>query len=1072
MVSSQPWLRFAIGRFPSTSFERRDAMKDRLAAYLLVPGTLLIGAASCGGSSSSSGGSAGAMDVQEVSHGFGQLLPHRVFELAPDGTPTPTVIAIRNQADLVNNVRDTNPIFANTEWPTGAILPNTANLPGNHFVYVRFTQAIDFDSVITKAANAQSSSNLTGSIQISAVDPVTLQVSPIRGRAFVGGRTVGSPDPADPTLLLEEEWVGVDANGKPVALLVGGSLPGLGFPYTENPFGPAGTDLLVQDDVFLFIPDTDGDLTTHETFPTGTQINIRVLPGVRSTGGEPLLRPALASATVGVDVLSPEALGNITPANATTDVDPRTNILVEFTEPVQPFSVGPLPTGSAPTLSGAVQIQFGPTGSPVPVPFTALPVSVLDLTRYVLDPSFDFPGEGPPALACGVLNRVDVMITPGAVRDLKTIPNLNQSLANSFFETGEGPGLVNAPVTPDVIFVGRIGSLPGISTIDLNGFGAGTGNPTYDQLQKIKRGNSNYPNNPNLIQSTSLFPPLATQGQCTFDGGSEGVFTLTKDSSLDSRLVKPPLITSISDMMLGRALDTTFNNGPPPFGCQAGGGNLCASSSLKLVAPITTGTNTIGPTQPGQFSNIFPGLGNLASWAPHPNPPPLVFPPLCISPLIGGQEPTSIDDSTGAVFGNAPPNLLGPSDNFLGSPTLGLPPAGLATREQNAFFLGPSAPQSSVTLCTPYQIRQQIGYFLYVVDRVRREVIVLNSNRFTVIDRIQLPDPTALAMSPNLDFLAVTNQSAGTVSFIDINPASGRFHEVIKSTKVEQGPRGLAWEPGNEDLLVCNEQSNSVSIISSFSLNVRKTLRNQLNRPFDVAVTQRQVGFGFTRNVYFAFILNRDGSVALFESGPNGVNGWGFDEIIGKAAFQFAVPKAITPDPINLDGGCWIVHENPIDPGTGKQIGFIGQPAVSNMVLASTTAGQQSLELGAIDQPHLRDVDFRVRTSIGPDQLTGIPVDIAFDNLMNFAGLPNTTNSFSAGSPIQANGKSQVKNFANVNEPNFMFLAVPTSSEGGGVVDVIRMDTGFRREDTDPFLTGTQSIPAQGVAVLMDFFRQ
>ncbi|MFT5286094.1 MAG: hypothetical protein ACI8TQ_002262, partial [Planctomycetota bacterium] len=755
---------------------------------------------------------------------------------------------------------------------------------------------------------------------------------------------------------------------------------------------------------------------------------------------------------------------------------------------VQPFSVGPFPSNLTPPLSGAVAVQFGPVGSLVSVPFTAVPISAYDLSRYVVDPAFDFPGEGPANAPCGVFNRIDVQISPNAVQDLLPAPNTNMNslTVNSFFLTGEGPGLVNAPVTPDAIFVGRAGSLPGISLIDLNGFGQGTGNPAYDPLNPIMKGNSNFPNNPNLIQAGSLIPPLNTQGSCTFDGGSEGVFTLTKDSSLDTRLVKPPLISSVSDMLLGRALDTIFNNGPPPFGCQAGGGNICSSTNLKIVSPNPSAPNTLGPLIVGQIpTSSFSGLGNLASWAPHPNPPGLIFPPLCLSPLVGGQEPTSIDASSlfDPITGTftAITNLLGPSDNSLGDPFFATgpkPPAGLLTREQNSFFLGPSLPQSNATACTPYQIRQQIGYFLYVVDRVRREVVVINSNRFTVIDRIQLPDPTSLAMSPNLDFLAVSNQSAGTVSFISIDPSSSNFHKAFKTTKVENGPRGLAWDPGNEDLLVCNENSNSVSIISSFSLNVRKTVRNQLNRPFDLAVTQRQTNHGFSRNVYFAFIINRDGSIALFESGPNGVNGWGFDEIIGRATIPFASPKAIAVDNKNLQGGCWIVHENPIDPATGTQIGTVGQAAVSNLIIESTTAGQQPIQsAGAGVNPHLRDIEFAVRIALGPDQLTGIPVDIAFDNLMNFSGLPNTTSVFSAGSPLQANGKSQVKQGTNVNEATYMFLAVPfsdpiASGSGGGVIDVIKMDSGFQRADTDPFVAGTQSIPAQGVSVLMDYFRQ
>ena len=52
------------------------------------------------------------------------------------------------------------------------------------------------------------------------------------------------------------------------------------------------------------------------------------------------------------------------------------------------------------------------------------------------------------------------------------------------------------------------------------------------------------------------------------------------------------------------------------------------------------------------------------------------------------------------------------------------------------------------------RIRQQVGHFLYIADRARREIIVFNSNRMTVIDRIQVPDPTSLAMGTNLDVLA------------------------------------------------------------------------------------------------------------------------------------------------------------------------------------------------------------------------------------------------------------------------------------------------------------------------------
>ena len=53
-----------------------------------------------------------------------------------------------------------------------------------------------------------------------------------------------------------------------------------------------------------------------------------------------------------------------------------------------------------------------------------------------------------------------------------------------------------------------------------------------------------------------------------------------------------------------------------------------------------------------------------------------------------------------------------------------------------------------------------------------------------------------------------------------------------------------------------------MSILSAFSLEIRKTISANLDQPFEIAVTPRQNGFGWLRNVYFAWILNRNGSVA------------------------------------------------------------------------------------------------------------------------------------------------------------------------------------------------------------------
>jgi hypothetical protein len=122
-------------------------------------------------------------------------------------------------------------------------------------------------------------------------------------------------------------------------------------------------------------------------------------------------------------------------------------------------------------------------------------------------------------------------------------------------------------------------------------------------------------------------------------------------------------------------------------------------------------------------------------------------------------------------------------------------------------------------------------------------------------------------------------------------------------------------------------------------------------------------------------------------------------------------------------------------------------------------------------------MEWEVRASIGSNVLTGVPVDIAFDNQRNFTGIANFQTSFSAGSPKQLNAKGLVRTIpgpatVNLNEAQFMFLAVPNSTQGGGVIDVISLNSLTARTDTNVFLPGVQSIPAQGAELVVDFFRQ
>lgn len=1012
------------------------------------------------------------MSLVRVSNGFGELLPHKTYKLEGGGTTTSQVIAIRSQADLVDNVIVGNPILSAPVFDTEANLPSGA--PGNHFLYATFTQPLDIESILSTAPGQLTSNSLAGSVVVTGLDPSTGNTSTIRGRVFIDGQTMGDSPTGTPPLLPLQTWVEFDASGNIVPVTLGDSTtPGLGFPGTEGTF--AGQNELLSPNTLVFVVDSDSDLSTHDTFPAGLQIRMEINTSVRSDIGVQLAQRGMACTTVGPDTLVPEVMFNpppnafprVTPGGGDAGVDPLTNIMVEFSEPMQPWSVGDLLSATVPTLSTAITVRFGPSASTVNVPFHVQPISPYDLTTWELIPSFNFPGEGPDTAECGTFNRVDVDINSGQAEDLNG--NLNQLPGTTFFDTGEGPGVANVPVSPDAIYLGRTAGDPGISVVDLNGFGQGTGNPAYDPEMPMIQGNSQFPNNPNVrFQGSLMIPPLAA-GTCTVDGGSAGIFTLTKDSSLNDLVVRTPVIQSIGDMMLGWSLDVAFNNGPAPFGCQGQGGNLCAATGFKQITTVIDGAS-LSPAalNPNGTQVLVDGGPNLIGWSPHPNPPPLIYPPLCVSPYIGGQEPTSINTLQVVT------NLLAPGDPF-GDPATQSPPSGLLAIAANVFFQGPSLPSTQVAACATYGLRQQVGHFLYVVDRARNEIVVLNSNRMTVIDRIEVPDPTSLAIGTNLDVLAVSSQSVGAVTFIDINPGSASFHEVLKVTAVGASPRGIAWEPGNEDIFVCNEADNSVSIISAFSLNLRKTVIAGLNGPFEVAITPRQTAFGLARNVYFAYILGRNGRIAVFESGPNAVNGWGYDDIVGTMPMSFNNPKTIQVDQIDLRSAVWVVHEGPLDQNTQQLAGSPTEGALTNVVAETGTPGQIILSTSSLLFPQLRDIHYSVQVSIGEERLRGVPVDIAFDNQTNLGGIVNWVTPFSAGSPVPVNGKSIVRQAGgaqSTNIPRLAFAAVPNPLLGEGGVDVILLDSAFLRFDTNAYEDGVQSIVAPNTNIMMDYFRQ
>ena len=142
-----------------------------------------------------------------------------------------------------------------------------------------------------------------------------------------------------------------------------------GFPGVSSQVADAET--LVSPSTILFVADDDADLATFDTFPSGVTLRFRASTALVAANGEALQEQVLAVTTVGQDLQTPEIaltpppseMPMITPGNGDVDVQPDTTIRMEFTEPIQPFSLGEIEGQGPALLSSAVSIVFGPDSS-------------------------------------------------------------------------------------------------------------------------------------------------------------------------------------------------------------------------------------------------------------------------------------------------------------------------------------------------------------------------------------------------------------------------------------------------------------------------------------------------------------------------------------------------------------------------------------------------------------------------------------------------------------------------------------------------------------------------------------
>jgi len=1029
--------------------------------------SLLIGVSACGPSggfrSKDRAAKSNEMDILTVSNGFGRLLPHVIFQPNADGTPSQQPIEIRSLDDLIAaRPSDLNPVLPPATWrtrfneSTGETEPlNVAGNLANHFIAVEFTRSVNIDTVLSPGGSLNN--GLTGAVTFVAVDQETGETETLVGRAFLNGSTYVAGE--------LQEWVQpLDGTTNAVEALVEDAI---GYPGTnDSPLVPNGSfqgaAQFISPRTLVFVVDNDGDLSTYESLPAGKVIRVVIGDSVRDTLGRFVANTGVATSLVDSDTTEPQLLrdaGGVpitVPADLSVDVACDTSITWAWDESVQPHTVGPLPDLVPPGLSNEFVVEFlppvpaglDPPGDTIQIPYTVLPTSPFDFTSFVITPTVNFPGRDPLGAAAAATIR---FFQNSSVDLFGNSDPLSTATDEINFTVGAGcPGLVNAPVAPGAIYTASNGggSTAGLRVIDIDGFGQGTGDPTFNDLNPLfdrtfdNEGNpvggdvTTFPWNSNLgVQD--LFPPLS-QDFTTIAGGSRGVFTLAQTSSLSTQLVDGTAIGTVSDMMLGHPLDLVYNNND----CLSGGLNNCASASLQL--------------HPGTATVV---VGNAIQYAPHPNPPRLLLSPSCFLPLVQGEEPTFGDQNRD---GNFATNALVPGNPFgnLG----GLGPKGLLTRStayNGTNFYGPAP---SAQFCPPFTLRQQIGHFLYVVDTLSERVVVLNSNRMLILDSIPVSDPVDLAISPDMNILAVSNRGTSTITLIDTNPLSPTFHTVIdKVALIDEvdnrrgiGPGEMVWQPGDEDILVVCEDSNSVAFVSTGDFRVRKIIPGVAS-PRLISASNRDTATGFRTGLYYAYVVSQDGRMSVFESGPDGPQGIGYDDFIGQVQVEgsagFPAATSIQPDPSSVDHAVFVGYSEG------------GNGSVAQVRMESAPVGVRSLSVNAfVPDPNFRSKEFAIVRKWGDEVISsGAIVDLAVDDLTNQGDLTAVRSAYSTGgSAIPHSGKSMLRpvpgGFIVVSEPRFLFVA-----NANGFVDVVNLETG--QAYVDP-------IRVPGVRVLAHYWRQ
>ena len=604
-----------------------------------------------------------------------------------------------------------------------------------------------------------------------------------------------------------------------------------------------------------------------------------------------------------------------------------------------------------------------------PIPIRVTPLSQNNLAKYIINPIIslpgsstdwsgdNIPGESAEAPTGSIRMRIEVAVHEFTKNTLTggILNGTPQNLCPAgfhgerFFNSGTsytktfsvllGERYVNAPVAPNVIYY-TMGT-SGVGAIDLNGSGFNTNTPGSGPNMWITATSvySPYGNgmlNPSV--SNGFRFPVGVGDDTPIPGlneGSSGWFrdldpskdALVRDSYGSGQLYPDPSSTTtvnINDIEVGEFLDTIYFDRSNPY----------ATDQLHL--------DLIYVAAAGNF------LNNMISSPPTPNPPPLTV-PLGMRPVdvilddyqilqqgafvIMGKEVFPPDLTPFLLTGPRqwvhldPAGLSGGADKPFPPNAPGLGPWALGTYLHD----GPLAESCTFGMGYSYASRQQIGNFLFAVDKRDNEVKVLNSNTMGLITTINygISGPDQVAVTPDLKTLYVTNWASRSVSVYNVNPRSPEFLYMRATIPVGGQPKGICVQPDYEDVLVCNYGSNTMSIINPATNSVRKTVTALLKKPWDVVAAPRQTAFGWGTGVYHAYITNHGAdNVLIFESGPDGLGGIGYDDILdpvpsqgesGQEFLEILNPRGLCFNPLylhditgatNLTGGVFVAHSS------------------------------------------------------------------------------------------------------------------------------------------------------------------